>query len=92
MYNLGNALEKCCKSQYPLYRYRLLVSADKEKIISVYYRYRPIRKFNLSVIIGIGRYEKMLIDRTLKKCDWFITKLLVLLHFFLKQNLLNIKD
>ena len=29
---------------------------------------------------------------TLKKCDWFITELLVLSHFFLKQNLLNIKD
>ena len=54
-----------CKSQNPLYRYRLSVSADKEKKISVYYRYRPIRKFNLSAIIGIGRYEKMLIDHTL---------------------------
>ena len=41
------------------------VSADMERIISEYYRYRPIQKFNLLVIIGIGRYEKMLIDRTL---------------------------
>ena len=45
------------------YRYRLSVSADKQKIISVFYRYRPIRKLNLSVLIG--RYEKKLIDRTL---------------------------
>ena len=47
-----------CKSQNPLYWYRLSVSANMEKIISEYYRYRPIWKFNLSVIIGIGQYEK----------------------------------
>ena len=49
------------------YRYRLSVSADKWKMLSVFYRYRPIRKLNLSVLIGIGRYEKKLIDRTLSK-------------------------
>ena len=48
----------------------------KIRYIGIGYRYRPIRKklyhwygpiqkFNLSVIIGIGRYEKMLIDHTL---------------------------
>ena len=52
-----------CKSQNPLYRYRLSVSANKEKNISEYYWYRPIQKFNLSVIIG--QYEKIIIDRTL---------------------------
>ena len=41
----------------------ILVSADKGKIISEYYQYWPIQKFNLSVIIG--QYEKIIIDRTL---------------------------
>ena len=45
--------------------YRLSVSADMEKFLSVIYRYRPIRKFDLSVVIGIGRYGKKHIDRTL---------------------------
>ena len=43
----------------------VLVSADMKKLISVFYRYRPIRKFHLSGFIGIGRYEKKLIGRTL---------------------------
>ena len=43
------------------YRYRPI----RQKIISVFYRYRPIRNLNLSVIIGIGRYEKKLIGRPL---------------------------
>ena len=64
MLNLGNSLEKCFNSQNLLYWYLLSVSANKEKIISEYYRHWPIRKFNLSVIIGIGQYEEMLIDRT----------------------------
>ena len=51
------------KSQNLLYR--LSVSADMEKFLLVIYRYRPIRKFDLSVVIGIGRYGKKLIDRTL---------------------------
>ena len=41
------------------------ISADMKNIISVFYRYRPIRKFHLSAFIGIGRYEKNLIGRTL---------------------------
>ena len=28
------------------------------KFISVFYRYRPIRKLELSAVIGIGRYGK----------------------------------
>ena len=43
------------------YRYRPI----RQKIISVFYRYRPIRNLNLSVIIGIGQYEKKLIGRPL---------------------------
>ena len=35
--------------------------------ISVFYRYRPIRKLSLSGFIGIGRYEKKLIGRTLPR-------------------------
>ena len=36
-----------------------------KNIISVFYRYRPIWKLDLSVIIGIGRYGKIHIVRTL---------------------------
>ena len=36
-----------------------------KKLILVFYRYQPIRKFHLSGSIGIGRYEKKLIGRTL---------------------------
>ena len=47
--------------------YRLLVSVstDKTKNHIFFYRYRPIRNLNLSVIIGIGQYEKKLIGRPL---------------------------
>ena len=45
--------------------YRLSVSADMGKFILVFYRYRPIRKLDLSAVIGIGRYGKKLIGRTL---------------------------
>ena len=41
------------------------VSADVKKIISVFYRIGRFEKWNLSVHIGIGRYEKKLIGRTL---------------------------
>ena len=41
------------------------VSADMKNAISVFYWYRPIRKLRLSGFIGIGRYEKKLIGRTL---------------------------
>ena len=41
------------------------LSSDMKNFISVFYRYRPIRKLSLSGFIGIGRYEKKLIGRTL---------------------------
>ena len=41
------------------------VSADLKKRISVIYRIGRFRKWHLSVYIGIGRYEKNLIGRTL---------------------------
>ena len=41
------------------------VSADMKKRISVIYRIGQFRKWNLLVYIGIGRYEKNLIGRTL---------------------------
>ena len=44
------------------------LSADMKKLISVFYRYRPIRKLSLSGFIGIGRYEKKLISRLLHWC------------------------
>ena len=37
------------------YRYGLSVSANKNKNLLVFYRYRPIRKLKISVLIGIGR-------------------------------------
>ena len=40
-------------------------SADMKKSISVFYRIGRFEKLNLSVHIGIGRYEKKLIGRTL---------------------------
>ena len=42
-----------------------LLSADMKNAISVFYRYRPIRKLSLSGFIGIGQYEKKLIGHTL---------------------------
>ena len=47
--------EKLHQISFSTYRYRLSVSADKKKIISVLYRYRPIQKLNISVLISIGR-------------------------------------
>ena len=44
------------------------VSADMKKKLSVIYRIGRFRKWNLSVYIGIGRYEKKLIGRTLVSC------------------------
>ncbi len=41
------------------------VSADMKKSISVIYRIGRFKKWLLSVHIGIGRYEKKLIGRTL---------------------------
>ena len=41
------------------------VSADLKKKISVIYRIGRFKKWDLSVYIGIGRYEKKLIGRTL---------------------------
>ena len=45
--------------------YRYWYQPIRQKIISFFYRYRPIRNLNLSVIIGIGQYEKKLIGRPL---------------------------
>ena len=58
-------LKKCKIHKLQNLSYRLSVSADMEKFLSVIYRYRPIRKFILSVVIGIGRYGKKHIDHTL---------------------------
>ena len=41
------------------------VSADMKKKLSVIYRISRFKKWHLSVYIGIGRYEKKLIGRTL---------------------------
>ena len=41
------------------------VSADMKKILSAIYRIGRFEKWDLSVLIGIGRYEKKLIGRTL---------------------------
>ena len=41
------------------------VSADMKKKLSVIYRIGRFKKWHLSVYIGIGRYEKKLIGRTL---------------------------
>ena len=46
-------------------KYEKCHMASMKNVILVFYQYRPIRKLNLSVLIGIGRYEKKLIDRTL---------------------------
>ena len=54
-------LKKYYNLMYIGYRYWPI----RQKIISVFYRYRPIRNLNLSVIIGIRRYEKKLISRPL---------------------------
>ena len=49
-----------------LYRYRHRYRPiSKKKIISVFYRYRPIRKLYLSACIGIGQYEKKLMGCSL---------------------------
>ena len=41
------------------------VSADMKKILSAIYRIGRFEKWDLSVLIGIGRYEKKFIGRTL---------------------------
>ena len=48
-----------------LFVVHISVSADTDKIPIYFFSYRPIRKLNLSAIIGIGRYEKKLIGRPL---------------------------
>ena len=69
--NLHLKMCKIHKSQNLSYRLSVSVSADMEKFLSVIYRYRPIRKLDLSVTIGIGRYGKSHIDRTLYEIDLF---------------------
>ena len=51
------------------------VLADMKKMISVFYRYWPIRKLYLSACIGIGRYEKKLIG-----CSLPSTTILILFY------------
>ena len=46
--------KNCHKLYISIYRYQLSVLAEKWKIISVFYRYRPIRKLNLSVQSNIS--------------------------------------
>ena len=61
------------KSHIPTYNIHcilvsaLSVSADMKNVISVFYRYWLIRKLIVSGFIGINRYKKKLISRTL--CD-----------------------
>ena len=67
-----------CKSQNPLYRYRLSVSADKEKK----YRY----------IIGIGRYENSIYRRLSVSAD--MKNCLLIVHYsssnmILRNGILN---
>ena len=49
------------------------VSADMKKILSAIYRIGRFEKWDLSVLIGIGRYEKKLIGRTLLYYNLFDT-------------------
>ena len=58
-------LKKYYNIMYIGYRLLVSVSTDKTKNHIFFYRYRPIRNLNLSVIIGIGQYEKKLIGRPL---------------------------
>ena len=70
-----------------VYQLSVSVSADMGKFISVIYRYWPIRKLDLSAVIGIGRYEKKLIDRTLvisMVINTMIFQIIVLLNFLIK--------
>ena len=53
------------------------VSADMKNAISVFYRYRPIRKLSLSGFIGIGRYEKKLIGHTLLDVHFYVDDLII---------------
>jgi len=43
----------------------LSVLANMKNTLSVFYRYRTIKRLSLSGFIGIGRYKKKLIGRTL---------------------------
>ena len=56
-------LKKYYNLMYIGYRYRY--QPIRQKNISVFYWYRPIRNLNLLVIIGICQYEKKLIGRPL---------------------------
>ena len=49
------------------------VSADMKKRISVIYRIGRFEKWHLSVYIGIGRYEKKLIGRTLSSAHAYVS-------------------
>ena len=59
------------KAHYDIdvYRYRYRIGIGRyEKILSVIYRIGRFEKWDLSVLIGISRYEKKLIGRTLTGC------------------------
>ena len=73
------------------------VSADMKKILSAIYRIGRFEKWDLSVLIGIGRYEKKLIGRTLKYNsiisefdyrDIFLYLVIPIIHDLLYQNML----
>ena len=56
--------------KFPFHKIHHIGIGRYEKTYRFRYRYRPIREMDLSVIIGIGRYEKRLIGRTLNLCPY----------------------
>ena len=76
--NLHLKMCKIHKSQNLSYRLSVSVSADMEKFLSVIYRYRPIRKLDLSVTIGIGRYGNIRKKFSFKGALWF-EKIMIIL-------------
>ena len=72
-YNIQILNKAASKKLFDFYlrRYGILVSdwyqlsANKKKSISVIYRIGQFKKWALLVYIGIGRYERKLISRTL---------------------------
>ena len=73
-----------------MYRLSVLVSADMGIFISVIHRYRPIRKLDLLVIIGIGQYGKIHIVRTLVLPYNHELKLLLACSFCMFKSLFGI--
>ena len=54
--------------KFTIYRYRHRYRPIWQLLYRYHNRYRPIWKSEISVVIGIGRYEKMLIGRPLVLC------------------------